>query len=593
VLVALLLGSTAARVAAAPDIVNGVLTSEYPSVGILLGGGNFATANLTCTGTLIGCRTFLTAAHCVEGDLDPNNYSVFFQHAGFFAVSDIVVHPSYAFPVGDLAVVTLATTVDGVAPSPINTTAAPTAGTDATIVGFGRSGGSAYDYGLKRTGAVVTTACPLGISGTTSVCWTFANPIGPPGSDANTCNGDSGGPLFVDVGSGATVAGVTSGGSSESCLPTDESYDANVHTYHTWIATAAGADLHNTTCGTLPQAGGAGTAVQAATGSLNTGAPQATHTVTVQPGTAELRVALNAVDDGSDFDLYVRAAAPPTTTSYDCKADGSSPYGFCRFVAPAAGTWHILVNRFSGAGLYQATATTFGIDCSLPANAGAGCDDGSACTTYDSCVAGACVGTPAADGVPCDDGALCTHGDACQAGACIGSASPRSGCRTAVVSGRGTIDLKQQTGRPQKLSWKWGGGGATTLADLGDPVIATSYALCLYDHVGGSPQLVFAQVLPGGQSCGPRPCWSGSTAGFAYRDPKAIAGSITSLLLRTGTDGKARITAKGKGDLLGLPALPFSQQPSVTVQLTNGTTCWESRYTTNSENDGTTFRARQ
>ena len=70
------------------------------------------------------------------------------------------------------------------------------------------------------------------------------------------------------------------------------------------------------------------------------------------------------------------------------------------------------------------------------------CDDGSACTTADHCVDGACVGDPLpcddgngctadtcdptsgictsepADG-PCDDGAPCTAGDQCQDGACV------------------------------------------------------------------------------------------------------------------------------------------------------------------------------
>ena len=45
-----------------PQIVNGIVTSDLPSVGLLLD----ATDGLgVCTGTLIGCRTFVTAAHCV------------------------------------------------------------------------------------------------------------------------------------------------------------------------------------------------------------------------------------------------------------------------------------------------------------------------------------------------------------------------------------------------------------------------------------------------------------------------------------------------------------------------------------------------
>ena len=46
-------------------IVNGTLTSLYPSVGALLSPGDPHFATLLCSGTLIGCHTFLTAAHCV------------------------------------------------------------------------------------------------------------------------------------------------------------------------------------------------------------------------------------------------------------------------------------------------------------------------------------------------------------------------------------------------------------------------------------------------------------------------------------------------------------------------------------------------
>lgn len=585
--------ASAAPVLGATDIVNGVYTSDYPTVGALLRGGDFATAGAWCTGTTIGCRTFLTAAHCVEGDLDPGHYSVFLQHGGFFNVSAVVVHPDYNFPVGDLAVLTLGTSADGIAPSAINTTATPPFGTDGTIVGFGRSGGAAEDYGLKRRGAVVTGSCPVDISNTTSVCWTFANPLDPPGSDSNTCNGDSGGPLFVDLGSGMSLAGVTSGGNSESCLPTDESYDVNVYHYGAWIAAEAGADLNNTACGALPQVGGVGTSVQGFTGSLNSVATQAALTVEVPPGMSEFRVALNAKDDGSDFDLYVRAGAAPTTSVYDCKADGPNQYGFCRFVAPADGTWHILVNRFSGSGPYQVTTTIFGTDCGNPLNAGQPCDDANACTANDVCAAGQCAGSAVANGLPCDDGAPCTHGDACQSGTCTGSGTPRSGCRTAVVAGRGSIDLQRNPERPQKLSWKWASGSATTKADFGDPTASTDVAICIYDDTAGVSQPVFAQLLQGGSSCGTRACWTATATGFSYRDSRGDAGPISKLVLRAGTDGRARISARGKGGLLGLPALPLAQQPAVTVQLNNGTTCWESRFTTNSDNNQIRFRGRE
>src|SRR5262245_39748855 len=116
---ALAAGGSAARIQ--PRIVNGLYTSQYPSTGALLDSSDFSNASLLCSGTLIGCETFLPAGHCVDGNLNPAAYSVFLQHAGFFHVTSVVRHPSYSFPVGDVAVLKLATPVTGIAPTAIAT----------------------------------------------------------------------------------------------------------------------------------------------------------------------------------------------------------------------------------------------------------------------------------------------------------------------------------------------------------------------------------------------------------------------------------------------------------------------------------------
>jgi hypothetical protein len=351
----------ASSAVADPRIVNGVYTSLYPSTGALLLGNDPSTAITWCSGTLIGCDTFLTAAHCVCDDtgpdcqsLDPASRMVFLQHAGFFQLASIAVRPDFDFPVGDVAVLKLATPVTAIRPSPIARTA-PAIGTAGTIVGFGRSGGGSQDYGLKRAASVTTAACSLDISDTTSVCWNFTGPGG------NTCNGDSGGPLFVGSGGSVAVAGVTSGGSSNSCLPTDNSFDANVAHYAKYIAQQGGSDLDQISCGAGPQAGDPGATITGIVGALSAAVPEELQAFTVTPGTQELRLAMNAVDDGtSDFDLYVKHGAAPTPSDFDCRQDGPSQFGFCDFPAPAAGIWYILVQRFSGEGTYQLTATTIG-----------------------------------------------------------------------------------------------------------------------------------------------------------------------------------------------------------------------------------------
>ena len=152
-------------------IVNGLLTHDFPTTGILMNSNNPASAGLSCSGTMIGCETFLTAAHCVEGNLNPSSYLVFLQHAGFLTVTNVAIHSSYSFPVADVAVLKLGTAVDGISPTPIDTAGGHANGTTGTICGFGRSGGNgagSSDYGLKRVGDVEIAACS-GVSNTTSI----------------------------------------------------------------------------------------------------------------------------------------------------------------------------------------------------------------------------------------------------------------------------------------------------------------------------------------------------------------------------------------------------------------------------------------
>lgn len=581
-----------------PRIVNGVFTSAYPSVGALLAPGSATTGGLLCSGTLIGCQTFLTAAHCVcdftgadcqSGAHAPNpaNYIVFFQHAGFFTVNSISVRTDFNFPVGDVAVLKLSTPVTGIAPTPIDVTAQPAFGSAATIVGFGRDAG-ASDYGLKRAGSVTMAPCISGISDATSVCWDFANPLGPPGSDADTCNGDSGGPLFASFQCGDTVAGTTSGGTSATCLPTDHSYDANTFTYHAYIAAQAGADLANASCGAMPQAGEAGAPIVAATGALSSGTPQAVHSFTVPAGTTRLRVALNASEDGgADFDLYVKQGSAPTTSSFDCKADGANQYGFCQFTSPAAGTWYVLVNRFQGSGAYQVTATTFASGGPGPGTEGDACDDGNVCTSSDTCTRGACDGSAVADGTPCDDGSVCTAPDTCASGVCVSEAAPATGCIQPTLPGKASLTMRN--GLPDtrdNLTWRWLKGGTTTLADFGQPNVGDDLELCVFDETAGVPALALDTVIPSG------PLWTPTSRGFKYNDRNLTNGGVRSITLKDGPAGGAAITLKAKGAHLGPPALPLSQDPSVRVQLIGAHACWEADYSTNRTNDGQQFKAK-
>ncbi len=150
------------QLALAPRIVNGVLAAgAFPEVGQL---HSFDQAEgQLCSGTLIGCNTFLTSADCfLSLDPDPTDFVVFFQHAGIFSVESIELHPDWTGTIeGNAAVAKLLFPVLGVRPRPINTLGRPPAGTDAAIVGFGSIGGLNFPgEGIKRAGLVTTAAAP-------------------------------------------------------------------------------------------------------------------------------------------------------------------------------------------------------------------------------------------------------------------------------------------------------------------------------------------------------------------------------------------------------------------------------------------------
>lgn len=581
--------------AGGPRIVNGLYTSDYPTVGALLSGSSVSAADLGCSGTMIGCSTFLTAAHCVcsgggpdcqpgePGAPSATGYFVFLQHAGVFAVSSIAVPPDYDFPVADVAVITLASPVTGFRPTPIHVAGSPANGTPGTIVGFGRQGDFVDDYGLKRVGNVTTAPCTTA-SNVTSVCWDFDNPVGPPGTDSNTCNGDSGGPLFVAGSCGATVAGITSGGTSGECTPTDSSYDANVFYYRSYIQGIAGADLSNVACGVLPQVGEAGTTVDGFVGMLSSGSPDATHSFAVGAGLAELRVTMNG-QSAADFDLYVRAGAPPTTATFDCKDDGLNQFADCVIANPAAGTWYLLAHRVTGAGVYQATATTFAVGPPGPGGGGP-CDDGNACTTADVCSATLCGGTAVADGTPCNDASVCTGSDACAAGACAGVATPLPGCTLPSAAKGAELAFKDAfDGRKDRAKLSWAKGDAPS-ASLGDPTVGTSYHVCVFDESGGTPAVAFAATVPAGAG------WSATGSGFKYRDKTGSAGGITGIGLKASSAGKARLKIDGKGSGLVMPGLPFAQDSTARFQISNGGACWQADFGTHVKNDVVQFKAK-
>jgi hypothetical protein len=355
-----------------PRIVNGHETATYPTTGAMLLYQDATQTVLSgiCTGTLIGCQTFVTAAHCVcrtsaldaqscrrGGLVDPATVLVFFQHAGFFPVESATINPAFEFAVrADLGVLTLARPVTGIHASPLNTLDKPAGGVRGTIVGFGTQGGSrANDVGIKRQGSMTTAACTDDLPEATLLCWQFT------GSEANICDGDSGGPVFIDMGDGPRLAAVSSGGSDRSCEAPDLPFATDIFVNRDWLASVAGSDLGRTACADAMQEDEMATVIAAETGTLTASAPEARLPVDVPEGAAALRVALNGqLSSGDpplrvavDFDL---ALDLPDGTTTACRTN-STPFEFCEVAAPAPGRWEAAIRRVRGDAPFQVTAS--------------------------------------------------------------------------------------------------------------------------------------------------------------------------------------------------------------------------------------------
>ena len=426
-------------------IVNGLPTQSFPTTGALLHSTSAITddnAESWCSGTLIGCRTFLTAAHCVRGDTNTSHYQVYLQHGGLYAVSTIRIHPSYNadYSGNDLAVLKLATPVTGIDPTTINTThdlEAIGVGLGGTIAGFGRSGGAgsgSNDYGIKQVGAIVTGDCDTdetaGESNDKLVCWNYESPIGPAGVDSNTCNGDSGGPLFMTFEGETELVGVTSAGVALNCTAYDHSWDASVYYNRAWIASQIGTDS-TATCGGLSTVEAEGATTVALEGSLALLHPSDSFTVEVDGTPASLRFTLNGHDTSFNPDFFVRYGGGASAVLYDCKSDGSAAFGACEFTNPQPGIWSVLVQRASGSGKYQMTATWLEDSCGNGVtDADEECDGADLgtcavgpCTASCECPAPACGNGVVEAGEDCDG----ASDDQCP-GQCDGSCSCPTTC---------------------------------------------------------------------------------------------------------------------------------------------------------------------
>ncbi len=203
-------------------IIGGSTFSGLPAVGALTENGQ-----AFCTGTVIGPRKVVTAAHCLDGISAGSirftlgaNVS---QPTAVLRVASVQKHPSYdAYNIrNDIGVLTLSQDAP-VEPMPVVTAMDSSwVGRDLFFVGYGVSNG------YTQTGAGIKRAVWMKISRVDATTFRYDEP------KKNTCSGDSGGPAFYrDAQGNFFVAGVTSYG-DERCVV--YGVDTRIDTYLSFL----------------------------------------------------------------------------------------------------------------------------------------------------------------------------------------------------------------------------------------------------------------------------------------------------------------------------------------------------------------------
>lgn len=234
------------------------LAASYPAVGKLTWG------SYICSATLIDDDWILSAGHCLDASgytASDWTFDLSDSGGGVHVGAEKFLHPDWVSTGGDLlagvdiALLRLATKESVIGPAQINTDTSEV-GRIATHVGYGRTGtgltGMNASAGTKRAGQNIVDLDGTSVSGFNEKVLFEDFDSGSAGDNwsgsASQLNleyliasGDSGGPMFIDFGSGEVVAGVHSFISSVDGV-TDADYgdiagSIRVSSFASWIST--------------------------------------------------------------------------------------------------------------------------------------------------------------------------------------------------------------------------------------------------------------------------------------------------------------------------------------------------------------------
>jgi hypothetical protein len=218
-------GSKLAPVAPGLRVVGGrrATKEEFPDC-VCVGSRSDDGDEYCCTGTLIGKNVVVTAGHCFPctGDSTVIYIGTNTKSPGITYTGKAFQHPKYAQGGlhNDLTVIVLDKDVTEITPRRIATTDEVNKATSVRVVGFGNSDvNSTSGFGVKRVADVpiASVSCSGSSDAGTLGCDTKLELVaGMVGLQRDSCNGDSGGPIYIQVGDDPTkseswaIAGATS-----------------------------------------------------------------------------------------------------------------------------------------------------------------------------------------------------------------------------------------------------------------------------------------------------------------------------------------------------------------------------------------------